>query len=100
MVRTVRPKARATPRKPMPRAGNAAARTAAPHPPKTSQNVPKNSAETFLASDMRSLSVWDARAVGVCADCIRPCAEFANGGRARVWQPEEVVLEQAMTRRG
>jgi hypothetical protein len=28
----------------MPNAGNAAANTAEPHPPKTNQNVPKNSA--------------------------------------------------------
>src|ERR1700704_1767509 len=44
MVRTVNPKARATPAKPMPRLGNAAASTALPQPPNTSQNVPKNSA--------------------------------------------------------
>src|ERR1700682_2902613 len=44
MVRTVRPKARATPANPMPRPGKPAASTAAPHPPKTSQKVPKNSA--------------------------------------------------------
>jgi len=44
MVSTVRPKARATPTKPMPRLGNAAAKTALPQPPKTSQKVPKNSA--------------------------------------------------------
>src|SRR5271156_4883910 len=44
MVSTVRPKARATPTKPIPRLGKAAARTALPQPPKTSQKVPKNSA--------------------------------------------------------
>jgi hypothetical protein len=31
----------------MPSSGNAAASTAEPHPPKTSQNVPKNSADNF-----------------------------------------------------
>src|SRR5215813_629379 len=46
MVNTVRPNAKATPRKPIPRLGKAAASTAAPQPPKTSQNVPKNSATT------------------------------------------------------
>src|SRR3954453_5369647 len=44
MVRTVKPKARETPTKPMPRFGNPAARTAAPQPPNTSQKVPKTSA--------------------------------------------------------
>ncbi len=44
IVRTVRPKAKATPANPMPTEGKPAASTAAPHPPKTSQNVPKNSA--------------------------------------------------------
>src|SRR6266851_6868995 len=44
MVNTVRPNANATPRKPMPKPGKPAARTAAPQPPKVNQNVPKNSA--------------------------------------------------------
>src|SRR3954447_3716699 len=44
MVRTVRPKARETPTKAIPRFGNPAARTAAPQPPNTSQKVPKTSA--------------------------------------------------------
>src|SRR5690242_12967416 len=44
MVSTVRPKAKETPRRPMPTPGKAAARTALPQPPKTSQNVPKTSA--------------------------------------------------------
>src|SRR5208282_2489035 len=48
MVNTVRPKARATPRKPIPSCGYAASSTAAPHPPKTSQNVPINSAASFF----------------------------------------------------
>src|ERR1051325_563520 len=48
MVSTVRPNAKATPRNPMPRFGNAAAKTALPQPPNTSQNVPKNSATTRL----------------------------------------------------
>src|SRR5579872_740935 len=48
MVKTVSPKAKATPAKPMPTAGKPAAITAEPHPPKTSQNVPKNSAAARL----------------------------------------------------
>src|SRR6476659_5551151 len=44
MVRTVRPNARLTPKKPMPRAGKPAASTALPQPAKVNQNVPKNSA--------------------------------------------------------
>src|SRR5215471_7480089 len=48
MVSTVRPNANATPRKPMPSAGKPAASTAAPQPPKVSQNVPKNSAAARL----------------------------------------------------
>ena len=44
IVRTVRPKARETPAKPIPSSGNAAANTALPHPPNTNQNVPTNSA--------------------------------------------------------
>jgi hypothetical protein len=44
IVRTVRPKAKETPAKPIPSSGNAAANTALPHPPNTNQNVPTNSA--------------------------------------------------------
>src|ERR1700740_2151071 len=44
MVSTVKPKASATPAKPMPATGKPAARTALPQPPKTSQKVPRNSA--------------------------------------------------------
>src|SRR5215813_3409438 len=44
MVKTVRPKAKATPTKPIPNSGKAAAMSADPQPPKTSQNVPRNSA--------------------------------------------------------
>ena len=44
---TVRPKASDTPRKPMPRSGYAAAKTALPQPPRTSQNVPIASANSL-----------------------------------------------------
>src|SRR5271163_1670416 len=55
MVRTVSPKAKATPRYPMPTLGTPAASTAAPHPPKTSQKVPKNSAAARLPIGMGDL---------------------------------------------
>src|SRR4051812_38174558 len=48
MVRTVSPKASATPSRPMPTCGKPAASTALPHPPNTSQNVPKASAASLL----------------------------------------------------
>src|SRR6516225_4147104 len=54
MVNTVSPKAKATPRKPMPRFGKAAASTALPHPPKTSQKVPTNSAAARLDSGIQT----------------------------------------------
>src|SRR3954451_16913209 len=54
MVTTVRPKARATPRNPMPTFGTPEARTAAPHPPKTSTNVPRNSAATRCVRECSS----------------------------------------------
>src|ERR1700761_3347921 len=48
MVSTVSPNASATPTNPIPNAGNAAASTALPQPPKTNQNVPKNSAAALF----------------------------------------------------
>src|SRR5690606_15902337 len=55
MVTTVRPKASATPSSPIPTSGKAAARTALPQPPKTSQNVPMNSAKPFWIFVMMTL---------------------------------------------
>ena len=61
MVRTVSPKAKATPRKPMLNVTpfivdrKAAAKTAAPQPPKTSQKVPKNSAAARFEIGIRDL---------------------------------------------
>src|SRR5262245_31030556 len=46
-VSTVSPNASETPRRPIPTPGKVAARTALPHPPRTSQNVPRNSAASF-----------------------------------------------------
>ena len=48
IVTTVRPKAMATPRIPMPRFGKAAEITALPHPPNTNHSVPMNSAAIRL----------------------------------------------------
>ncbi len=65
IVTTVRPKARATPAKPIPRLGNAAASTAEPQPPKVSQKVPKNSAAhrfdngADIHHDLSSIDVWE-----------------------------------------
>src|SRR5215510_9727291 len=59
IVSTVSPNANDTPRKPIPTVGNPAARTALPHPPRTSHNVPMNSAVSRLDS-------------GICATCVPP----------------------------
>src|SRR5258708_37954164 len=48
IVKTVKPKASDTPARPMPTFGKAAASTALPQPPRTSQNVPTNSAASFF----------------------------------------------------
>src|SRR4051812_10494456 len=112
MVSTVRPKAKETPRKPMPRFGKAAASTAAPQPPNTSQNVPKNSATArrdisgcmvmplclcgyFIDRTDRTPSLlhYDEPArsslapcprarIGGCATCNPPCA-IGRGGCTR-----------------
>jgi hypothetical protein len=52
IVNTVRPKASETPNSPIPTAGNVAASTALPHPPSTSQKVPRNSAKSFFEVDI------------------------------------------------
>src|SRR3546814_1404146 len=61
------PKARATPAKPMPRAGYAAASTAAPQPPSTSQNVPRHSAARARVSVMPSPPICALRRPAVTA---------------------------------
>src|SRR5579863_7457645 len=68
MVSTVRPKAKATPRNPIPRFGNAASSTAAPHPPNTNQKVPKNSAAARFPSVIVNLAVDSLRSL--------PCEYF------------------------
>src|SRR5271155_1936333 len=52
MVTTVSPNANETPTRPMPTCGKAAASTALPQPPRTSQKVPMNSAASFLVNGM------------------------------------------------
>lgn len=61
----VSPKAKATPAKPIPRFGKAAAKTALPQPPNTSQNVPKNSAKQRLLR----VTNTSARTVSAYSDC-------------------------------
>ena len=56
IVRSVNPKARETPRRPIPTFWKTAASTALPQPPRTSQNVPRNSAVALLPSDIWSSS--------------------------------------------
>src|SRR5579884_564411 len=61
MVSNVRPKANATPRKPIPNSGKAAEIKAAPQPPKTSQKVPRNSAmERRINDDTDTSSLQSA----------------------------------------
>jgi hypothetical protein len=55
MVITVKPNASETPKRPMPTFGNAAANTALPQPPKTSQKVPMNSAVRRFDRGMQDL---------------------------------------------
>src|SRR5690348_9783449 len=68
MVSTVKPKASATPTKPMPRLGKAAASTALPQPPSTSQNVPMNSAPSAF--------VMAVSPVDMCHRCGAPTATW------------------------
>jgi len=71
IVSTVKPNARETPSRPIPTSGKLAAITALPHPPKTSQNVPINSAPYFslyspcsLWFDSSLLQSWLVKYVG------------------------------------
>ena len=52
MVKKDKPNAMATPVNPIPKSGYAAAKTALPQPPKTSQKVPKNSEKKFFIINM------------------------------------------------
>src|SRR5580698_5168282 len=59
MATMVSPKAKDTPSNPIPTCGNAAARTALPHPPSTSQKVPMNSAASFLVNGMADSCLFE-----------------------------------------
>jgi hypothetical protein len=75
---TVRPNARETPSKPIPTSGNAAASTALPQPPRTSQNVPINSAE-ILDNTADSLGGWRNQMVYEVVWCV--AARDADAGQ-------------------
>src|SRR5215472_18957747 len=75
IVSTVRPNASATPAKPIPRLGKAAARTALPHPPNTSQKVPSNSARDLLVKDTCIAHLRDRRTSASPAQVSREAAE-------------------------
>src|SRR5450755_1428239 len=62
MVSTVNPKANETPSKPIPTFGNAAASTALPHPPNTSQNVPMDSARALFGKLIMIFSSFNGTA--------------------------------------
>src|ERR1700730_15827003 len=69
MVKTVRPNASETPTNPMPSVGNAAANTALPQPPRTSQRVPMNSATKRLdMAEFPFLELLDATLMGNAPD--------------------------------
>jgi hypothetical protein len=68
MVITVRPKARDTPSKPIPTSGNAAAKTALPHPPRTNQKVPINSAPYFFIIYSLYVVYWSVSVPEIMAD--------------------------------
>src|SRR4051794_25975593 len=60
IVRTLSPNASATPAKPMPSPGNAAASTALPQPPSTNQNVPQSSAIDRRHNDIAGTALSSA----------------------------------------
>src|ERR1700691_5759969 len=91
MATIVTPKARATPRRPIPTCGNAAARTALPQPPRTSQKVPMNSAASF-------------RVMGITDSCLfvffldqRPGGPYEENTRIRL-SVKPYAGAQALTR--
>src|SRR4051812_3481646 len=79
-VSTVRPNASDTPARPIPTCGNAAANTALPHPPNTSHNVPRNSAETFDNMTTPLAVVLQENYKASAMSCIRPLSCGFVGG--------------------
>src|SRR5690349_10178325 len=80
IVSTDKPKANETPSSPMPTAGNAAASTALPQPPSTSQSVPKNSAVSFCESEYSFIVLFLSRS-RVRGDSAKG-AEYESQGQA------------------
>src|ERR1041384_3779283 len=83
MVRTVSPNASATPAKPIPSWGNAAASTAAPQPPRTNQAVPMNS-----AASLRIMVIALPRSL---AGIVRPPHPDTPPARTHSWLPFVVL---------
>src|SRR4030095_12682984 len=99
MVRTLRPKARDTPRRPIPTLGNAAASTALPQPPRTSQKVPMNSATVLFPRDACAMaSPVPGASPGVASHHCVPAAEPGPGAPSIAQVTEqglELPLEEA-----
>src|SRR5712692_738127 len=81
MVRTVSPKASETPRNPIPTVGKAAESTALPHPPRTNQKVPRNSAPVRCARDMEHSFLQDER--WYRSRQLSHCAKLRGSARGR-----------------
>src|SRR4026207_2356231 len=92
-ARTGRPKATDTPARPMPTLGKAAASTALPQPPSTSQNVPMNSA-TMRTFRLMSLPLGS----GTPPDTGQ-CWRAGRNATIRPWSYGMAGLLQADTRR-
>src|SRR4051812_42864929 len=69
-VNTVSPNASDTPANPIPNSGNAPASTALPHPPRTSQKVPRNSLVSLEGIEISS----ESQTPGETARVSRACA--------------------------
>src|SRR5580693_3102171 len=101
MVKTVSPKAQATPRKPMPVLGKPAASTAAPQPPKTSQNVPINSAIERVPKDIIVILLRQASPElrqGVAWNCISRLGAWSIGNAATscdIWNAARIKRPRA-----
>src|SRR5262245_25247594 len=98
MVSTVSPKAKLTPRNPMPSVGKPAASTALPQPANVSQKVPKNSAPRrrgiYMIPSPCFLPVWMIEEVALLT------IMFVSEGitkRVRLHRYECHVKEAAMT---
>src|SRR5215510_11791411 len=75
IVSTDKPNAKETPSRPMPTAGKAAASTALPQPPITSQSVPRNSAVSRCESEYSFIALFLSERV-VITTCQLPILEI------------------------